>query len=424
MLKNIFRLSILLVAISLFSACKKDWNELGSQLITTEDISMLSIEDLEIKASIHREDSLSSLNTATSFLGSMTEPSFGASTAAIYTEFRIPSSDVIFGTNALADSIILSLKLTDYYGDTTSTLNISVQEMLEEITSTTTNTLGEDSTVTIYSNQDFLVDETSLGSLSYTAEPTGNPIINIHLSNELAQSFLDADPLNFEDNTAFQAFFKGLYISCEQVPSQGVLLELDLLDALSKMTIYYHNEGSDSLSYDFQINSNADKMTRWSHDYSSTEIELLIGEDNLDVAYVQGSSGLRTYLTLPSLASLQDSNYVVHKAELTIPYLSSENDNVYGIPNKLGLAAVNTDGKLEVLTEDQNIQGSSYFDGNSNILEQTYTFNIARYVHKVIEQGYTNKLALYVPSSVLSPERVILSNGDINSIKLKLLVSK
>ena len=225
-------------------------------------------------------------------------------------------------------------------------------------------------------------------------------------------------------NIPFQEFFNGLYISCEQVNTGGLLLELDLLDTQSKITLYYHNTESDSLTYDFQINSNADKMTRWSHDYSSTNIESLLLEDDIDVAYVQGGAGLRTYITLPSLESLKDSNYVIHKAELTFPYFFSENDSVFTIPSKLGLAAVNSEGKLEVLTEDQNIQGASYFDGNSNVLDQTYTFNIARYIHKVIAEGYTNKLALYVPSSVLNPERVLLSNGTENTISLRLFVSK
>jgi len=70
------------------------------------------------------------------------------------------------------------------------------------------------------------------------------------------------------------------------------------------------------------------------------------------------------------------------------------------------------------------VQGASYFDGNANALDQTYTFNIARYIHKVIAEDYTNKLALYVPSSVLNPERVLLSNGTTDVISLKLFVSK
>jgi len=410
--------------ICLFSACKKNWNELGSQLIATENITVLSFDSLKIKASIHKEDSLSSLNTSSYFLGSFTDADFGSTDASIYTEFRMPSSDVVFGENAQADSIVLSFQIEGFYGDTSSALNISVKEMLEEITSSTTDSSGQDSSIVIYTDQDFLIDNATIGSLSYTAASSGATLVNINLTNEFAQSFLDAETLNFEDNTAFQSFFKGLYISCDQFTSQGMLLELDLLDVSSKLTLYYQNSESDSLSYDFQINSNADKMTRWSHDYSTTNIPNLIGEEDLEQAYVQGSVGYRTYLTLPSLESLKDSNYVIHKAELTIPYVYNENDSVFSIPSKLGLAAVNSQGGLEILSEDQNIQGSSYFDGNSNILDQTYTFNIARYAHKVIEQGYTNRLAIYVPSSVISPERVLILNDDVNSIKLKLFVSK
>lgn len=424
MCKPMVRISVLFLLICLFSACKKNWNELGSQLIATENITVLSFDSLKIKASIHKEDSLSSLNTSSYFLGSFTDADFGSTDASIYTEFRMPSSDVVFGENAQADSIVLSLQIDGFYGDTSSALNISVKEMLEEITSSTTDSSGQDSSIVIYTDQDFLIDNTTIGSLSYTAASSGTTIVNINLTNEFAQSFLDAETLNFEDNTAFQSFFKGLYISCDQFTRQGMLLELDLLDVSSKLTLYYQNSESDSLSYDFQINSNADKMTRWSHDYSTTNIPNLIGEEDVEQAYVQGSVGYRTYLTLPSLESLKDSNYVIHKAELTIPYFYNENDSIFSIPSKLGLAAVNSQGGLEILSEDQNIQGSSYFDGNSNILDQTYTFNIARYVHKVIEQGYTNRLALYVPSSVISPERVLLLNDDVNSIKLKLFVSK
>ena len=424
MLKSIFRITTLIIIVSLFSACKKNWNDLGSQLIDQGDLIIISFDTLEIKTSIHTEDSLSSLNTATSYLGSIYETDFGLSNAAIYSEFRIPSSEVVFGEDAVADSMILSLKINSYYGDTSSTLNINVHEMLEQISTSETDSLGEESTITFYSNQDFEIDNISLATLAYTADPTSNTSINIALTNDLAQSFLDASSENFVDNTAFQEFFKGLYITCEQIGEGGVLYELDLLNELSKISLHYHNSVSDSLTYDFQINSNADKMTRWSHDYSSTNIEALLEEESIDIGYIQGGAGLRTYLTLPSLASLKDSNYVIHKAELSIPYFFSENDSLFSIPNKLGLAAVNSEGKLELLTEDQNVQGASYFDGNANELNQTYTFNIARYIHKVIAEGYTNKLALYVPTSVLNPERVLLSNGTENSISLKLLVSE
>jgi len=425
-MKHLYRCAAVLAVITLFSACKKDWNELGSQLIVVEDLEVLSFEDQQIKVSIVKEDSLVTLNAPTSFIGSINDPYFGATNASIFTEFRIPSSDVEFGSTAVADSLVLTLDLDAYYGDTLSVLNIQVMKMLELIETTSTDTSGVDSTITIYSSDVFEYDNSVIGELALAVEPNSNSEIKLLLSNELAQEFLDADASNFVDNDAFQTFFNGLYISCGDVASEGVLLELDLVSEKSKLALYYHTDVADSLPYDFQINSNADRMTHWAHDYSSTEIETLIGLESVDKAYVQGSVGLRTYIDLPDLASLRDSNYVIHKAELIIPYISTDLDSIYGTPSQLGLAAVNADGKLEALTEDQNIGGATYFDGNRNELNQVYKFNIARYVQKVIEEGYSSRLALYVPSSISQPERVLINNhfADSIGVSLKLFVSE
>jgi len=425
-MKHLFSCATVLVVITLFSACKKDWNELGSQLIVLDDLQVLSFEDQQIKVSVVKEDSLITLNAPTSFLGSINDPYFGLTNASIFTEFRIPSSDVEFGSTAVADSFILTLNLDAFYGDTLSVLNIQVMEMLELIETTSTDTAGVDSTITIYSSDVFDYDNLVIGELELVVEPNTSTEIKLMLSNELAQEFLDADVSNFVDNDAFQAFFNGLYISCGNVASDGVLLELDLISDKSKLALFYHTDLADSLSYDFQINSNADRMTHWEHDYSSTEIESIIGLDNVEKAYIQGSVGLRTYIDLPDLASLRDSNYVIHKAELIIPYISTDVDSMYGTPSQLGLAAVNADGKLESLSEDQNVEGATYFDGNRNELNQVYKFNIARYVHQVIEEGYSSRLALYVPSSISQPERVLINNhfADSLGVSLKLFVSE
>lgn len=422
-MKQLFRIALIL---TLFSACKKDWNELGSQLIVEGDLELIAFKNNEIALKVVQEDSLVTLNTATSFIGSINDPYFGITQASIFTELRLPSSDVDFGASAIADSMVLTLDINNFYGDTLSELNIQVMEMLESIETNTTDTAGVDSSITIYSSEVFEYDNTPIGATSFMIEPSSSTEIKVFLNAELAQSFLDADTSNFVDNDAFQEFFKGLYISCDPVASNGILYELDLLNEASKLTMYYHTDDADSLTYDFQINSNSDRMTNWSHDYSATDIAMSLEMDSLNKSYVQGSVGLRTYIDLPYLAALKDSNYVVHKAELTIPYISTELDSIYHTPSKLGLAAVNSDGQLEVLAEDQNVQGSTYFDGNRDEVNQVYKFNIARYVHKVIEEGYTSKLALYVPSSITQPERVLINNhfADSTGVSLKLFVSE
>ena len=424
-MKYTLRSIAILAVVVLFTACKKEWNELGSQLVVSDDLEIFSFDDQEIKISVVKEDSLITLNRPTSFVGSIQDPYFGNTTASLYTEFRIPSTDVDFGSSAQADSIVLYLDIAGYYGDTLSPLSISVREMLETIETTTTDSLDVESSVDIYSTDDFDFDSQLLNEPEQALQPIVNSELKVALSNTFAQHFLDAGSANYADNEAFQSFFSGLYVTVGHAVNDGLLLELDLLNENSKLTLYYHNETSDSLSYDFQINSSADRMTRWSHDYSATEIESAIDMEYVSQGYVQGSVGLRTYIELPDLNSLKDSNYVFHSAELTIPYISTEADSIFSSPDKLGLAAVNSDGKLEVLTEDQNIQGSVYFDGNRNESTQTYTFNIARYIHKVVQEGYTNRLALYVPTSVSQPERVIINNHSVDSVglRLNLLVS-
>ena len=424
-MKHILRPIATLAVAILFTSCKKEWNELGSQLVVSDDLELFSFDEQEIKISVVKEDSLRSLNSSTSYIGYLNDPYFGNTSASLYTEFRIPSTDVNFGLSAQADSIVLSLDIAGYYGDTLSPLTISVREMLETIETTTTDTLDVETVVNIYSSDDFDVDLQLLNNAQQELLPIASSKLNITLSNAFAQQFLDADPANYADNEAFQSFFNGLYIAADQGLENGLLLELDLLNESSKLTLYYHNEISDSLSYDFQINSSADRMTRWSHDYSATEIESALNMDFVTQGYVQGGVGLRTYVELPDLNSLKDSNYVFHSAELIIPYISNELDSIFYGPSKLGLAAVNSDGNLEVLTEDQNIQGSTYFDGNRDETTETYTFNIARYIHKVVQEGYTNRLALYVPTSVSQPQRLIINNNaeDGTGLQLKLLVS-
>ena len=425
-MKHILRPIATLAVAILFTSCKKEWNELGSQLVVSDDLELFSFDEQEIKISVVEEDSLRSLNSSTSYVGYLSDPYFGNTSASLYTEFRIPSTNIDFGVSAQADSIVLSLDIVGYYGDTLSPLTISVREMLETIESTTTDTLDVETVVNIYSSDDFDVDLQLLNNAQQELLPIASSKLNITLSNAFAQQFLDADPANYADNEAFQSFFNGLHIAADQGLENGLLLELDLLNESSKLTLYYHNEISDSLSYDFQINSSADRMTRWSHDYSATEIESALNMEFVTQGYVQGGVGLRTYVELPDLNSLKDSNYVFHSAELIIPYISNELDSIFYGPSKLGLAAVNSDGNLEVLTEDQNIQGSTYFDGNRDETTETYTFNIARYIHKVVQEGYTNRLALYVPTSVSQPQRLIINNNaeDGTGLQLKLLVSQ
>ena len=209
-MKHILRPIATMAVAILFTACKKEWNELGSQLVVSDDLELFSFDEQEIKISVVKEDSLRSLNTSTSYIGYLNDPYFGNTSASLYTEFRIPSTDVDFGLSAQADSIVLSLDIAGYYGDTLSPLTISVREMLETIETTTTDTLDVETVVNIYSTDDFDVDPQILNNAQQEFLPIASSKLNISLSNTFAQQFLDVDSTNFADNEAFQSFFNGL----------------------------------------------------------------------------------------------------------------------------------------------------------------------------------------------------------------------
>ena len=63
-MKYILRPIATMAVAILFTACKKEWNELGSQLVVSEDLELFSFDDQQIKISVVKEDSLRSLNSS------------------------------------------------------------------------------------------------------------------------------------------------------------------------------------------------------------------------------------------------------------------------------------------------------------------------------------------------------------------------
>ena len=57
-MKHILRPIATFAVVVLFASCKKEWNELGSQLVVSDDLELFSYDNQEIKMSIVKEDSL------------------------------------------------------------------------------------------------------------------------------------------------------------------------------------------------------------------------------------------------------------------------------------------------------------------------------------------------------------------------------
>ena len=66
-MRQIVSLSAIALGATLFTACQKESNELGAQLIVNESMKVLSIEQSDIKASLVREPSLAALNQSETY---------------------------------------------------------------------------------------------------------------------------------------------------------------------------------------------------------------------------------------------------------------------------------------------------------------------------------------------------------------------
>ena len=421
-MRQIVKLSVIALGATLFSACQKESNELGAQLIVNESMKVLSIEQSDIKASLVREPSLAALNQSETYIGAIQDEGFGLTEASFYTELALSSSGLDMGTSATLDSLVLELDIEGYYGSTATTFDFKVYEMSETIEADAT-----ESGTTPSASDDFQYYNQAVAEETITLDPASDSILRIGFSNTFAQRFIESGTTSFVDNEAFQSFLNGFYVSAESTANQeGLLVNLDLSSDQSKLVLFYHTDEEDSLVYKFNLGNSIDRVNRWHHDYSGTELETLLVQEEVSKACVQGGAGIRTHIELEGLASLKDANYTIHQAELVVPYIAGANGE-FPAPAQLGLSAITQNGTLEALTADQTVQGATYFGGLKDELSQTYRFNIIRYVHDVLHEGYTNTLALRVPSSVKQPGGVFINhfaNADTTGIRLHLLVSE
>ena len=83
--------------------------------------------------------------------------------------------------------------------------------MLETIETSITDSLDVETSVNIYSSDDFDVDPQLLNNPQQALQSIVNSELNITLSNTFAQHFLDADSANYADNEAFQNLFSVLH---------------------------------------------------------------------------------------------------------------------------------------------------------------------------------------------------------------------
>ncbi len=421
---SLTRLVFILSLITILGSCKKEPDLLGLDLIPESDLlSHKFIDTTTIIAYSVMEDSLRTDVMTTNLLGSVSDPEFGTTTASIYTQFRLSSTNVSFGTNPVADSIILTIPYKGIYGDTLATQNIRIYELDDTLSKY--QHYYHVSTLPVQSQ---LIGQASFVPNTWMVDSVDGvkifPHMRIVLSQEFATKIINAESATLAENKVFTQVFKGLYLTSDDAstPGSGAIMYLDLNHTQSKIKLYYHNS-TDTLTEDFLINSNSIKFNHYNHFNYSGANPLLLDqfsgnpESGKDKLFLQSMGGVKIKLEFPFLESLANKKIAVHEAALIL-----ENDNpddFYPMPSLIGIRTYDT--AYHVLPDES--EGSSYINGIA-VTNSRYRIRITRYVQNRLlhPEEPDDPLFIIAAGSSLSSNRAVLKGTAAGPKRMRLLI--
>ncbi len=406
-----------------FYGCKKNTSDIGLNVQPEGDRLIVTYTDtITINTLTVSEDSLTSYRNSANLLGCYIDPVFGKTKASFLTHIRLTSQNINFDqTNngsLTPDSIVLYLEKANSYGNEATSQNIKIYEL--------NNAIYYDSIYYSDIVASNYYDNTGLiGEVAYTPESADTTLI-IKLYDSFATQLLFADTSNYSNNETFLEYFKGIYVTVDDVTSDGAILYLDLLSDNSKIVLYYHDsEGNHE--FEFGINSNCQRINVFEHDYTGTNIINPIQNDS--VLYIQGMGGVKGKLTFPFINTIRDlGDIAINKAELLLNIETNEPTiNNFDVPAQMTLRAINNNGTISLLPDDPIFnEDNNYFNGYYDSNTKTYKINITRYFQYLLAGNYSDKgLYLFPYDKRITANRVVLAGaGHSNKIKLLLTYTK
>ncbi|MDZ4748826.1 MAG: DUF4270 family protein [Saprospiraceae bacterium] len=250
--------------------------------------------------------------------GDIQDPIFGRYTADIYAQPLLPGIATSLIASTL-DSVVLALRYDTLgtYGTILDPVTIEVYRMLEN------PAFNED----YYSNGQFLTSTDLLGSLTFIPKPKDSvtingagtvvlaPHIRIPLDIVKMGDLLLQDSSVFENQDSFLNYFNGLYIKMSG--ATNTMLGFNLLSSVTGLTYYYDKGTSADLQFKFVITAGSVKAVHMEHDYTGSMVEAALApEPEGDFAFIQGLSGVATYMRVEGLDAIGDA--IINQAEIEL----------------------------------------------------------------------------------------------------------
>jgi len=411
--------------IVLFS-CKKinEPTELGGDIIpdnlNTFEVSLNTITKNSILNSFIKNDSGHRV-TYSDFvaLGHINDPEFGQ----VHANFCFSLSAPAYGSYPFKprrdslpaiDSVILSLRYAGAYGDTLSN-GIQTINVYEIPFTGLTTSLNEDS---LYRFSDPASDftGTQIGTSTFTIRGLKDSftvieaydtfkvanVVRIKLPASLGNKLAQIDTSGgYKNDSLFKTIFNGLAIKTAN--GGNALSYFNLADTATKLVVHYryNADGKDTARGVVTYRHSTNGQSNYVNVQPGSNWAASLTNASADKIYIQSSpSGSYASIVIQGLSAL--NNKVIHRAEIIATKVPSASDNVFTTPPRLFLDRLhhNTDSSY-IFEKDLTIGndgtiGYDIFGGT--LKDNSYRFNITRYVQGIVTRGEPNDtLRLWAP---------------------------
>jgi hypothetical protein len=414
----------------LLAACKKinEPTDLGGDLIPPVDNVNTFESSFEVQSDLLRfNDSTRFTIADDGVFGEINDPAFGNTKADLF--FKV--SSLVYGSypfnskrdSVLIDSVILSLDVSDIYGDTTIQQTVGVYEVDDPTFSDTT----------VYKYSQNFTASAQLGSKTFDiktlndsviAKPTGKlrdsakvaNVLRIPLSISFGQRLASYDtaanspnPPGFRSDSLFKTLFKGFAIRTTSASGRGALIYSSLANTeKTRLLVYYRGQkdgvkDTNVVAFTHQVSAFSARIGQANYIRRNEGGGYLSALNNVtdtteQLLHIQSTPGSYAKIWIKALDTF--SNKVIHRAELITYRIADPDATFFTPPLRLFLDKIRNDTAF-ILANDMVIENGAInfnlFGGNLRT-DNTYRFNITRHVQGIVTRKEPNTaLRIYAP---------------------------
>ncbi len=377
-----FIIPIIAFIAALFVACEDSSTNLGKEIqpvsdriLLKADTFHLSSETFPVESIVSKPDSL--------LLGKYIDDFLGTSYADILTQLALPTTEFKYLdpsiATTVADSIVVRLGFSSYFGVDLAPIEVSIYEMKEALRENESYYSDIDPSEYV----DFSKKLNNKPELLTIKDGVSGKIqssLNVKLSDEFLQRFFTTDPTVFSSQEAFLNFFKGLYITTDF--GSSAMININNLS----MTLYYHYTLNDDPTkakvksyHNFPANSEVVKVNRIQYPFRTLQLN---PADEYN--YVASPSNYQTKVRIPlnrirERVSVGDKVLDVNSTILKLNVQDRKDWGVSSIIPYVGSMLLIKESALDKFFKEHQLPSDTVAFianlGRENITATTYTYN-------------------------------------------------